>query len=151
MPAVTEQSFTSAWAAIAPWVPLLTGLGVIMAIASTIAIPWLIVRMPADYFVTRRKPRLERGPLVTVFWLLRNTLAVLLVLAGIAMLVLPGQGLLTILIGIGISTFPGKYRIERAIMRRAAVYRSANWIRRRAGRIPLQYPAAGDDSGPDTP
>nr|WP_306799213.1 PGPGW domain-containing protein [Alcanivorax quisquiliarum] len=107
--------------------------------------------MPADYFVTRRKPRLERGPLVTLFWLLRNTLAVLLVLAGIAMLVLPGQGLLTILIGIGISTFPGKYRIERAIMRRAAVYRSANWIRRRAGRIPLQYPAAGDDSGPDTP
>jgi hypothetical protein len=140
--AALEQTLTPLWEIVEPWMPALVGLGIVMAIASTFAIPWLIVRMPADYFTTRRKPDIDRGLIATLVWLLRNALAILLVLAGMVMLVLPGQGLLTILIGVGISTFPGKYRLERAIMRRSAVFRSANWIRRRANRAPLDYPAA---------
>ncbi|AJD48342.1 hypothetical protein S7S_09650 [Isoalcanivorax pacificus W11-5] len=142
MLAALEQTLTPLWEIVEPWMPALVGLGIVMAIASTFAIPWLIVRMPADYFTTRRKPDIDRGLIATLVWLLRNALAILLVLAGMVMLVLPGQGLLTILIGVGISTFPGKYRLERAIMRRSAVFRSANWIRRRANRAPLDYPAA---------
>lgn len=145
MLAALEQTLMPLWALMEPWIPALVGVGVVMAIASTVAIPWLIVRMPADYFTTPRKPDIDRGLLATLVWVLRNALAVLLVLAGMIMLVLPGQGLLTILIGIGISTFPGKYRLERAIMRRSAVFRSANWIRRRAHRAPLDYPAAGNN------
>ena len=140
--AALEQTLTPLWEIIEPWMPALIGFGIVMAVASTFAIPWLIVRMPADYFTAPRKPDIDRGLFATLLWLLRNALAVLLVLAGMLMLVLPGQGLLTILIGIGISTFPGKYRLERAIMRRSAVFRSANWIRRRANRAPLDYPAA---------
>jgi len=60
-------------------------------------------------------------------------------LAGIAMLVLPGQGILAILGGIELMDFPGKYRLERWIVSRPAVLRSVNWLRRRMGRPPLVF------------
>ena len=59
---------------------------------------------------------------------------------GIAMLVLPGQGLLTIVVGIVLLNFPGKYRLERWLATRSPVWRSLNWLRRRAGRPELQRP-----------
>jgi hypothetical protein len=123
-----------------PWIPLLTAAGVVMAVASTLAIPWLLLRMPATYFVSRRRPKPDRSLLGWTIWLARNSLASILLLAGVAMLVLPGQGLLTILIAVGISTFPGKYRLERAIMRQPGVFRAANWIRARYHRTPIIHP-----------
>ncbi|MCG8393248.1 MAG: hypothetical protein MI745_09210 [Pseudomonadales bacterium] len=123
-----------------PWLPALTITGILMALVSLVAIPWLLIRMPENYFTEGYKPRSNRGPLAWVIWCLRNLLAVVLLLAGILMLVLPGQGLLTILIAIMASTFPGKYRMERAIMRRPGVFAAANWIRRKYRRPPLQHP-----------
>lgn len=123
-----------------PWLPALTATGILMALASMVAIPLLITRMPADYFTGDYHPTARRTPLGWLLWCLRNLLALLLLIAGILMLVLPGQGLLTILIAIMASTFPGKYRLERAIMRRPGVFRAANWIRRKYRRTPLQHP-----------
>ena len=128
-----------------PWLPALTAIGVVMALASALAIPWLVVRMPVDYFNTPSRPLHYRGPLAWLMWLLRNAFALVLLAAGILMLVLPGQGILTILIALMVSTFPGKYRLERAIMRRPGVLRSTNWIRRRYGRPPLNRPRPDRD------
>ena len=69
--------------------------------------------------------------------LLKNTAGVVFLTAGVAMLVLPGQGLLTILLGLMLINFPGKRRFELALIRRRPVLKSVNWIRRRAGREPL--------------
>ncbi|MCK0152585.1 hypothetical protein MWU49_02615 [Alcanivorax sp. S6407] len=123
-----------------PWLPALTLTGVVMAVASVVAIPLFIARMPSDYFTAEYHPLSHRHPLGWLLWCLRNLVALILLVAGIIMLVLPGQGLLTILIAIMTSTFPGKYRLERAIMRRPGVYRGANWIRRKYHRPPLQHP-----------
>ena len=64
-------------------------------------VPLLVVRMPADFFVRKGPPADSfrgRHPVVRIGSLvLRNLLGLALVLAGIAMLVLPGQGILTIL------------------------------------------------------
>ncbi|MBL7249867.1 PGPGW domain-containing protein [Alloalcanivorax sp. C16-2] len=128
-----------------PWLPGLTAVGVVMALASALAIPWLVVRMPVDYFNTPSRPLQYRGPLGWLTWLLRNAFALVLLAAGILMLVLPGQGILTIVIALMVSTFPGKYRLERAIMRRPGVLRSTNWIRRRYGRPPLNEPRPDGD------
>ena len=128
-----------------PWLPALTVTGIIMALASCVAIPWLLLRMPEDYFTESYQPHTHRGPLAWCFWLIRNVLAILLLVAGIVMLVLPGQGLLTILIALMASTFPGKYRLERAIMRRPGVFRAANWIRRKYHRTPLKHPDGHDE------
>ena len=69
----------------------------------------------------------------------KNALGYVLILTGIAMLVLPGQGILAILAGIALVDFPGKQRLERWIVSRPAVLRSANWLRRRMGRRPLLF------------
>ena len=110
-------------------------------LATLIAIPWLVVRIPADYFAHGRRPRQEgprRHPVVRVAFLIgKNLLGYLLILAGIAMLVLPGQGVLTILLGIILADVPGKYRLERWAVSRPAVLGAINGLRRRAGREPL--------------
>ena len=113
-----------------------------MALASLVALPWFLVRIPENYFTQAYSPHQNRGVVAWLVWLLRNLLAILLLVAGILMLILPGQGLLTILIAIMTSTFPGKYRLERAIMRRPGVFRAANWIRARYHRRPLEHPDA---------
>lgn len=132
-----------------PWFPALTAIGVVMALASMLAIPWLVVRMPVDYFNEASRPTHYRGPVAWLLWLLRNALALVLLAAGILMLLLPGQGILTIVIALMVSTFPGKYRLERAIMRRPRVLRSVNWIRRRYRRPPLNHPRQREYSDAD--
>ena len=67
----------------------------------------------------------------------KNLLGYIFVVAGTLMLVLPDQGLLTILVGIMVLNFRGKYELERWIVSRQPVLGSINWIRRRAGRAPL--------------
>jgi UPF0716 family protein affecting phage T7 exclusion len=70
---------------------------------------------------------------------LKNLLGFVFVAAGIAMLVLPGQGLLTIFIGILLLDFPGKRAVERWLVRLPRVLQAANWIRQRYGRPPFEF------------
>ncbi len=110
-------------------------------LATLIAIPWLVVRIPCDYFAhrKRRRPaRANRHPAVRVLmFAAKNILGAALVAVGLAMLVLPGQGMMTILVGILLLDLPGKYRFECWVARRGPVLRSLNWLRRRTGRPPL--------------
>ncbi|WP_297956671.1 PGPGW domain-containing protein, partial [uncultured Desulfobulbus sp.] len=113
---------------------LLGLLSVVTFVGSLVAVPWLIGRMRADYFLThwqvvqarhRRHPALA----LTVF-LARNALGLLLVAAGLAMLFLPGQGLLTVLIGVCVMDFPGKRGLLQRLVRGPKVQGALNWIRR---------------------
>jgi hypothetical protein len=74
----------------------------------------------------------------------KNFIGAAFILAGLAMLVLPGQGLLTILIGITFTNFPGKYRLEQALARSHSILRAMNWIRRKSGHTPLIPPPERD-------
>jgi len=56
----------------------------------------------------------------------------------LAMLVLPGQGLLTMFISLMLLDFPGKRRLEQSIVRRPIILRSINWLRERHHRPPLE-------------
>jgi hypothetical protein len=115
---------------------------IVMFAASLFAIPTIAVRMQPDYFAHETRPPsrwAHRAPPVRVAFVVgKNLLGVVLILAGIAMLVLPGQGLLTLVIGFFLLDFPGKYRFERWLVARPAVHRPLNWLRRRAGREPLE-------------
>ncbi len=106
-----------------------------------LAIPALAVRIPRDYFAGPAPPPSRfraRNPVISlVLDGVRNLVGGVLVLAGIAMLFLPGQGLLTILIGLMVAQFPGKRRCEMAVLRAPGVLRGLNWLRQRAGRLPL--------------
>jgi hypothetical protein len=52
--------------------------------------------------------------------------------------VLPGQGVITILIGLTLVSFPGKRNLERRMIRQKKVLSSVNWVRERAGKPPLR-------------
>lgn len=119
----------------------LVATSVIMLIATLIIVPLLVVRIPSYYFAhrkRRRSPWVDQHPVVR--WVLltaKNMLGYVFVVVGVAMLVLPGQGILTILAGIMLLNFPGKYKLERWVVTRRPVLRSINWLRRRAERAPL--------------
>ena len=97
-----------------------------------IAVPVTLVRLSPDYFISSRHSRHSRSssvshPVIRTLWeLTKFILGLTLVVIGILMLVLPGQGIITILIGIMLLRFPGKYRLERWILSRERVFRSAN-------------------------
>jgi uncharacterized membrane protein SpoIIM required for sporulation len=113
-----------------------------MLVISAALIPYLIVRLPADFYAEsnhRRRIFQDRPLLRSVFLTVKNTLGGFLLLAGILMLVLPGQGILTILAALALLDFPGKRRLEMRILHRPAILKSINWLRRRAGREPLSF------------
>lgn len=128
---------------------ILSVVSVLMFIGSLIAVPWLVVQIPADYFLHQRHfvdRWRSRHPLVRLTLLiLKNSFGVVLILAGIAMLVLPGQGILTILVGLICLDFPGKYALEQRLMRFRPVLRAMNWIRIRAHHPPLELPPQAKD------
>jgi hypothetical protein len=120
---------------------VMVGLSIFAFIATLIVVPWAIVRIPRDYFAHRERPAerwAHRHPVIRGALLIgKNLLGYVLIVAGIAMLVLPGQGLLTMLLGFILVDLPGKYRIEQRIVSHPPVLCSINWLRKRAGRAPL--------------
>jgi len=75
-----------------------------------------------------------------VLVVLKNALGVVLVVLGFIMLFTPGQGLLTLLAGLLLMNFPGKYRLERWLVLRPGVLRGLNWLRQRGGHPPFEAP-----------
>jgi hypothetical protein len=121
---------------------ILAVFSVVSFVGSLMLIPVLVVRIPEDYFAETRRHRWEpwahEHPVIRWSLLIaKNLLGYLFIVLGIAMLVLPGQGVLTILIGIMFINFPGKYRLERWVVMREPVLRTINRLRQRAGRPPL--------------
>jgi hypothetical protein len=56
-------------------------------------------------------------------------------------LILPGQGLVTILIGLVLSDFPAKFALERRLACTPAIFNALTWLRGRAGHPPLRAPS----------
>ncbi|RLE34573.1 hypothetical protein DRJ24_03730 [Candidatus Acetothermia bacterium] len=104
-------------------------------------VPIIAVRIPADYFSSsERRPRSGwiRSPFLRLpVLLVKNLLGYAFIAAGLIMLVTPGQGLITLLIGSALADYPGKSRFQRWLLRRRGVIGSINWLRRRAGKEPL--------------
>ena len=122
---------------------------VLMFFGSLIVMPLLVARMRSDYFVSREpSPESWSGQHAGVrlfILIVKNLAGVILLLAGIAMLVLPGQGVITILVSITLLNFPGKRRLELRIVRQRRVRQLIQWIRAKARRPPLVIPEPEDE------
>ena len=122
----------------------LGALSIVMFVASLVALPLIVVRIPADYFARDPRSGSRRSGQSTGPHLLgrlgKNLLGIVLVLAGVGMLVLPGQGILTILIGLMLMDFPGKRALEQRLVQQPSVLRAINWMRAKAHRPPLEIP-----------
>lgn len=123
-------------------------IGIGFVILSMIAIPAVAIALPSDYFAHEERPRgrVDGVPAVVrlALRIVKNALGGVLVVAGIAMLVLPGQGVLSIVLGLLLIDFPGRYRLMKRLVRVDGVRRPLNWMRRRAGKGELELEGAGD-------
>jgi hypothetical protein len=120
----------------------LGGVSILMFLGTLIVIPLIVISLPVDYLAVdeRRVDFKPHPPWYIPYLLLKNLVGGLFVVTGLVMLVLPGQGILTILIGMGLVDFPGKRRLIRSLMGRRRVFRSINRLRARAGKDPLAPP-----------
>ncbi len=117
----------------------------IVALIGAVGVPWLMVRMPADSFskMERRnwldgKPAAVRVPLR----ILKNLLALGLIVLGAIMLVTPGPGIFPIVVGILLADVPGKVKLQRWLLCRPKVMNSINWLRQKFQRPPFHMPCA---------
>jgi len=104
-----------------------------MFLGTLVGIPLFLVRIPDDYFAHEKK----RSTLASVA---RTVLGIVVVGLGIAMLVLPGQGLLTVLVGLALMDLPFKRRLIRKILTNCQVSSVVTKLRRKHGRGPLRPP-----------
>ena len=113
---------------------------VITFLGSLIVIPIILVKLPPHYFDDRypRKWWEHHHPLLRSLWLtVKNAGGFVLIMAGIVMLFLPGQGILTILVGVSLMDIPGKRYLERRLISRPMVLRTINKLRENFNKPPL--------------
>jgi hypothetical protein len=120
----------------------LAGFSVVLFALSIVGVPWFVARLPEDYFSQRERrhfgvPSVPRRGFRLVLLVLRNAVGAMLFLAGVLMLFLPGQGLLTMIVALGLLDFPGKHRLQRRLVSAPPVLKALNALRRRADRPPL--------------
>lgn len=114
-------------------VALLAG-SVVMFVGTLTAVPIFLVKVREDYFVRERKKH------SLALQILRNVMGLALVALGIAMIVLPGQGLLTILVGLSILDLPIKDRMITRILCHPKVHGAIDRLRHKAGKGSLRVP-----------
>ena len=118
----------------------LTALSIVFFVGSLIAIPFILVRLPTDFFDTRvpRQWMENHHPVLRLLGhLVKNVIGAIFLFAGFLMLFLPGQGILTMLIGITMLDFPGKRRLEAKMIGQPAVLSTINNMRQKFGKPPL--------------
>jgi len=114
------------------------------SVAGIAAVPWMVCRMPADWFA--RSPlafrdRLKAHPVRVV---LRNLLGIGLILLGIALLFLPGQGILTIVLGVVLTDLPIRDKGLHWVARRPKLASQLQTWRYRSGKAPFtDLPGSG--------
>jgi len=98
----------------------------------------VVLALPEDHFEVDHRSVIS----LTGGRIGRNLVGFLLIMIGAVLAIpgIPGQGLLTILVGLFLVDFPGRERLERRIARRPAILSALNRLRARFGRPPLRPP-----------
>lgn len=123
----------------------LTIASVAFFVGTLIVIPFILVRLPPHYFDERHPRRWmpNRSPVLRLVGLIaKNAVGAVFLAVGIALLFLPGQGILTILLGVSLMDFPGKRYIERKIIGQPAVLKAVNSLRAKYNKPP--FTVSGD-------
>ncbi|ARD46073.1 hypothetical protein [Colwellia sp. PAMC 21821] len=131
----------------------------VVSIVYFIAISYIITQLDTRYFIRKNrvlknispknlaKSNVNPPPILMLIYsilsfiinITKISFGVFLFICGLAMLVLPGQGLITMLIGLSLIPFPGKHKLEKNILARKSVRFSLNWIRIKAKKPPFIF------------
>jgi hypothetical protein len=139
----------SEFAASLTWKNALIGVAIFVVtfLVNLAIVSFILVKIPADYFTKHHVTKFWSGPkpaLHAAGIIGKNILGVLLLALGIVLSVpgVPGQGLLTILLGIMLLDFPGKRNLERKLLERKGILGTINRLRQRFDKPPLELDEA---------
>ena len=106
-------------------------------------VSFILVKIPANHFSKSRKTKFWSGPrplLHAAGVVGKNIGGLLLVALGIVLSLpgVPGQGLLTVLLGLMLLDFPGRRRLEQKLLSRPSIVNAINGLRARFDKPPLE-------------
>jgi len=121
---------------------LFVGLFLGSLVFSFLCIGVVMVKIPENYFSSHYQQDFMPGSRLFVRWgavILKNLFGVFLICLGIVLSLpgVPGQGVLTILLGLIMLDIPGKRPLEARIIKRPAVLSAINDLRARYNKPPL--------------
>lgn len=136
------MSPATVFAALQPYLQGLALLSLATFVLSLACIPWLVGLLPKTYFLfpQSRETRRPLTPGRILILILRNCLGAALFLAGVAMLFLPGQGLITMVLGLAVMSFPYKKKLIQTICRYPSLRHGLDWLRAKTGHEPFIWP-----------
>ena len=111
----------------------------VVFVASLLLTPILLGKIPQDYFIHTNQHKVEikhLGHLIIV--ISRTIVGFVLLIAGIIMLVTPGQGIISILLGLFLMEFPGKRKLELKLINHEPTFKALNWLRGKANKDPFE-------------
>jgi hypothetical protein len=117
-----------------------TGVFAASVIFSLVIVGIVMVKIPENYFSSHyQHDFLPNSPWLTRWGAVvaKNVAGLVLVIAGIVMLVGPGQGILTILIGLILMDIPGKRPLEARLIKRPVILAAVNGFRAKYNKPPL--------------
>lgn len=117
-------------------------ISIVLFSATIICIPLIVIRLQDDFFIrnTRKAESFRSLPLHCFMVLLKNVAGIFLLTAGFIMLFIPGQGLLTIVMGLALINFPWKKKLELRLLKLSCVQNALNWIRRKNALKEFKFP-----------
>ena len=118
------------------------GIFIVTFSANLALVSFILVKIPADYFRESPKSKFleKQSSVVRVLAIVgKNIAGVILVVLGVVLSLpgVPGQGVLTILLGVMLLDFPGRRRFERWIVSSPKVLGAVNKLRQRFDKPPL--------------
>lgn len=135
--------FSEIWASLT-LAKVLIGIGMFLIsfTVSLVAVGFVMVKVPADYFCKNTVRSFMSGKPKAIRWggvILKNFVGLLLILLGVILSLpgVPGQGILTILLGLIMLDIPGKRPLEAKIVKRPAVLSAINKLREKYRKPPL--------------
>lgn len=113
----------------------------LMLLVTILATPWLVSLLPIDFFRSSKRHTILSGWIAVAWSLVRNIAGSVFMVLGIAMLILPGPGIVCFILGLSLCEFPGKQRFLRALIsRHPSILTSINWFREKSGKEQLLPP-----------
>lgn len=123
---------------------ILVGIGMFLVsfTISLVAVGFVMVKIPADYFCKNAVHSFMSGKPKVIRWsavIIKNVVGFLLILLGVVLSLpgVPGQGILTILLGLIMLDIPGKRPLEAKIIKRPTVLSAVNRLRAKYRKPPL--------------
>lgn len=124
------------------WLAILSG---VLGVASALAGFAILVKLPGDYFLRVEDsgfPVQSRSPIRVGLLILKNIVGIgIIVVGGILSLPLvPGPGIILVIIGLSLTSYPGKRKMQLKMLRAPLALGAVNWLRSKAGRSALRLP-----------